>query len=145
MEPTNKSETRRSVPAGDVVNLIKELPPEERAVVFQSLEVHEQFQGPLPSPHHLRQYESIKPGAADFIFELTRKTLDHDIEFENRMLKNTNRRFACAQWMTFIITLVLIAVATFLIIKGFETVGCIVFGTTLAGVVTVFLTTLKKS
>lgn len=145
MEPTNKSETHREVPPGDVVKLIKELPPEERAVVFQSLEIHEQFQGPLPSPSHLRQYESIKPGAADFIFELTRKTLDHDIEFENRMLKSTNRRFACAQWMAFIITLILIAVATLLIIKGFETAGCIVFGTTIVGIASVFLTSLKKS
>ncbi len=48
--------------------------------------VSQRFQGPLPHPKHLREYEDISPGLADRIVTMAEKTLDHNIEMESKSL-----------------------------------------------------------
>ena len=47
--------------------------------VAQRITVSERYEGPLPRPDHLREYEDILPGAAERIFSSSERQLEHNI------------------------------------------------------------------
>ena len=44
------------------------------------------FSGPIAHPRHLREYESILPGAADRIISMAENQNDHGIDINNKIL-----------------------------------------------------------
>lgn len=62
-----------------------------------------QFSGPIPPPETLKQYDEIKPGMAERVFELTEKQVDHRIQLEGKALEYKNNQVSRAQWLSFII------------------------------------------
>jgi len=44
------------------------------------------FSGPIAHPRHLREYESICPGAADRIVSMAEKNMDHRVGIENKIV-----------------------------------------------------------
>ena len=60
------------------------------------IQSYENFSGPLPHPALFGQYNEILPGAAERIFRMTEKQLDHAIELENAEA-SANRRLLDAE------------------------------------------------
>ena len=127
----------------DLVQIYETLPERDKEH-FRALIVSEQFQGPLPSPKHLEQYNKIVPGAANRIIEMAEKEQAHQHEWNNKSLRLASRQTARGQWMAFILSLVLVAVAVWTIFAGHPTVGGIIFGTTVVGLAAAFISQTAK-
>ena len=52
------------------------------------------YQGPLPPPRILEEYEKIKPGAAQEIFDMAHKAQEHQISMEKARMNYANRNLA---------------------------------------------------
>lgn len=60
----------------------KDLPEVARRLT--QIAVSEHFSGPMPHPKHLREYESILPGAADRILSMAERNLDHHVDMSKQ-------------------------------------------------------------
>jgi len=89
------------------------------------IQSYQNFSGPLPHPALFGQYNEVLPGAAERIFRMTEKQLDHAIELENAEA-SANRRLldaeiaaaTRAQWFTFLLVLVFLGIAAYALYKG---------------------------
>jgi len=95
---------------------------QDTVIEFQSTS---EFSGPLPPPASFAHYENILPGSAERIFRMTEKQLDHSIDLEkaeasaNRRLLDAQIATATwAQWFTFVLVLVFLALAAYALYKG---------------------------
>lgn len=98
------------------------------------------FSGPLPAPDILRGYDEILPGAAERIIRMAEKEQEHAHEAGLLALRETaagNRR---GQTIGGIVALAALGTAAFLGYHGHSVAAGIVGGTTVVGLVTVFVT-----
>ena len=58
------------------------------AARITSIVLSERFSGPIPHPSHLREYENTLPGAAERIFTMAEKRLDHNIAAEKSIIND---------------------------------------------------------
>lgn len=124
----------------DIIRTFEQLPDNEKAMVVSSILYEERYQGPLPAPRDLEQYERILPGAAERILRMAEKQQDYRIGMEIRSLKTASRQVARGHWMAFILSIILIGVAVALIFAGHPTLGGVIFSTTVVGLAAVFIT-----
>ncbi|MCA1837892.1 MAG: DUF2335 domain-containing protein, partial [Actinobacteria bacterium] len=75
------------------------------------------FQGPLPPPESFEHYDHVLPGAAERILRMTEKSLDHRIAVESAESRDQSavvqagiRAAARAQWFTFLLVLMFLAI-----------------------------------
>lgn len=110
------------------------------------------FQGPIPPPDFLAEYEAITPGFADRILKMTEdqsrhrystetKSVDADIAIRNRMM-NERRT---GQYMAFLIAVLFAGSGVFLISKGIKIEGLIFGGVGLVPVIYAFVPKKNKS
>jgi uncharacterized membrane protein len=127
-----------------VTPLIQRLPPREQTQVREIVQfaversIHSSFQGPIPPPDILRQYDEVLPGTAERIIRLAEQQVAHRHKQEDRIVLSQVRTARNSQWMAFVLTIVLVVVGTFLAIKNHDTVAGIIFGTTIAALASVF-------
>ena len=107
----------------------------------------ESFSGPMPHPDILKGYKELIPNAPERILQMAEQEQRHRIEVENKMLEQNNRNIIesakankRSQIIAFILAFVLIASGVALTILGHAIVGGTTFGTTIVGVVAVFIT-----
>ena len=116
--------------------------PGEREAVPVSyeatLERVESISGPLPSPQILSGYAELIENAPERIMQMAEKQLDHNMRMEEKGLKAGIRTAYLGQILAFIIGLILIGSGVWLTYLGHDTVGGIIFGSCLVGVVGLF-------
>lgn len=81
------------------------------------------FQGPIPPPELLKQYDEFVPGAGDRILSMAEKEQDHRHRQER---KKGNLEFSISIMgvlCALIITLSIIASAVWLVVNGYEIAG----------------------
>ncbi len=137
--------TQITPPAAEILGKIQELTPQEQEVIINQLTVTEHFQGPLPAPKHLRQYNEIVPGAAERIIVMAEKEQEHRHSSEDLDLSAAIKQVTRGQWMAFILAIVFAGIAVWLTLSGFEVAGSVVFGSTIVGIVTAFIVGNKKT
>ena len=108
---------------------------------------HEQhlISGPLPAPDILRGYDEILPGAGERIIRMAEKEQTHTHEAGLLALRETaagNRR---GQILGGIVAVAALGTAAFLGYHGHSVAAGIVGGTTVVGLVTVFVTGRRHS
>lgn len=104
----------------------------------------ETHSGPLPSPHVLRGYDDIAPGAAERIIRMAEKQLDHNINYDTKSLKCVDNSEKRGQWFGFILTILLIGSGIWATAIGNTTVACIIFGTATAAVAGAFVSNMLR-
>lgn len=128
-----------------IEEVISELVPEDkreeaRARISQSLIRAEHFEGPMPPPDLLRQYEEIIPGAADRILRLTEneRANRYDIASRNTAIneklsdaqiarfRSQDKINEKGQNFAFVIFFVVLAFSVFLVLMG-SAIGGILF------------------
>ena len=76
----------------ELLDLLKDLPEEQRGEVTQKLIVTSQqltaFHGPLPPPEVLKEYQSILPGSPDRFLKLVENEQEHTHSSEKMIIKN---------------------------------------------------------
>ncbi|WP_137894981.1 DUF2335 domain-containing protein [Ramlibacter sp. 2FC] len=66
--------------------LIRALPQEKQAELRQIIQTSIQYQGPLPPPAMMAEYQHIIPNGADRLMLLLEKQTDHRIDMEARLV-----------------------------------------------------------
>jgi uncharacterized membrane protein len=108
-----------------------------------TIEAHK-LSSPFLPPEILKSYNEIKPGIAEEIFDITIKSINHQLEMEKEVILSSNHRTLKGQTLAFIISLTGIIGAVVCAFLGEVTIGSIIGGSTLISLVPNFITGAKK-
>lgn len=97
------------------------------------------FQGPLPPPSMLADYEHILPGAAERILALTEKEQNGRLTARDTALNGEIRKDSRGQWMGFIITFAVLIIASVFAWKGNTVFAGTLIAIDLIGLAAVFV------
>ena len=97
------------------------------------------FQGPLPPPQILQQYDEIVPGAAERIICQFENQVKHRQELENKVITSDVRQSYIGSVLGFIIAISAIGAGTVLAYIGQPTEGLAALLTPLAGLIGVYV------
>ena len=100
----------------------------------------QRYSGPLPSPRDFQQYNMIVPGAAERILRMAEKEQAHCQTIVGETTHRVFRERERGQWFGLIVALLGLSVAAFALWLGYEAAASILGGTTLLGMVAVFVT-----
>lgn len=110
--------------------------PQSQTVVAQS----QAWKGPLPPPAALQGYENIVPGAAARILTMAENNNDFLIEMDKEGLRSEYTERRLGQIFGFIIALVALLGSIWLGANGQESTASIIGGSTVLGLVGIFVT-----
>jgi uncharacterized membrane protein len=68
---------------------------------MEQIMVRESFSGPIAHPRHLREYESIEPGAANRIIAMAEKQQDHVLALESTAINAEIADRKLGMWLGF--------------------------------------------
>ena len=141
-----KPEDRTVAPVGaekeaeELAELLDGLPDEKKAKVMAIVHTERSvFSGPLPHPDLLKDYEEAQPGAANIIINMATKEQDHRHHMEDDMLKQRSRKQNRGQMYGCGLAVFFALVAFAMTLTGHETVAGVVFGTTIIGVLIIYV------
>ena len=120
-------------------NPAQQKPVDEQASVISSQSVEFTWQGPLPPPVILKEYESMLPGSAERILKMIEGQAAHRIEIESTVIKGDDRRSFMGLIFGFVIALAALGGAIFLIYNDKNVAGLIIATTAIAGLVGAFV------
>jgi len=101
--------------------------------------VQEAYSGPLPHPAILQQYNKIVPGAAERILEMAEQNAKHRRNLQFAALKAQKSEIRIGQLFGFGIGISALSTSIVAMYFGFPAVAGIIGGTTVVGLVTVFV------
>ncbi|MHB2093339.1 DUF2335 domain-containing protein [Pantoea dispersa] len=101
--------------------------------------VQHAFQGPVPPPGMLAQYNEIVPGLANRLVELTEKEQAHRHRWMDGNLKLKSGTVSRGQWMAFTLSLLILLMAFFFADKGNTTFAGLLVTVDLIGLASVFI------
>ena len=99
----------------------------------------QQFSGPLPPPEVLAKYNAIIPNAAERILAMAEADISHLHTMETTAMQGAHRERFRGQLFAFGTTLLAFAVSAFALYHGHETAASVIGGTTVVGLVSVFV------
>jgi uncharacterized membrane protein len=97
------------------------------------------FQGPIPPPELLQQYNEIIPDGADRIVKMAEAQSAHRIDLESTVIKGDDTRANWGLATGFTIGVLIIVLSFILILKGHDTSGTILGSIDLVSLVGVFV------
>ena len=95
--------------------------------------------GPIPSPESLKQYNDILPGTAERLVAMAERQSAHRIELEKRVIERQLGDSRLGQYFGLLISVLFLAASYSLGMNGHDALVSILGGTTLVGLVTVFV------
>ena len=126
----------------DVSEFIQSLPKDKRGIATQlivGIAESRVFQGPLPAPEDFREYEAIMPGISREIVDMAKNQQAHRMELEKNIVRNEIIQSSRGQIMGFILGLMCLVGALVAAYLGVPKLAYLLGGTTLLGVVVVFV------
>lgn len=100
---------------------------------------HSSFSGPMPHPTVLEGYERLVPGAAERILVMAESDAKHQRELEISALRAAEGEVKRGQFFGFGIGVTALGAAVMALWMGSPTVAGIIGGTTVVGLVSVFI------
>jgi uncharacterized membrane protein len=101
---------------------------------------HQQFSGPVPHPEILRQYDQILPGAAERILMMAEDDARHQRKMELTAMNLTAQEVKRGQRFGLTIGISAFLTTVIALFLGSENTAMVLGGTTVVGLVTVFIT-----
>ncbi len=130
----------------EIEKIIDDLPLEKKEEARQkliSLQTtiisHQSHSGPLPSPQTIKSYNNVVENGAERIFKMTENQSQHRIEMEKKIFTSQIKQSGIGQIFGFIIALVALVIAWDLAKANKVAVASIIGGTTVTGLVTIFV------
>ena len=121
----------------------------ESGVAHQEAELvayEETFQGPLPPPETLAQYEAILPGSAERLMVMAENQAEHRQKVEMTVvttakfsIERESKRAYRGLTSAALISIILILCGTFLVYNGHDWAGATMIVSTIVGIVGVFV------
>jgi len=100
----------------------------------------QQFSGPVPHPEILRGYDQVLPGAAERILTMAELDQKHQIELENSAQHLAAKEIKRGQIFGLFVSIFAFITSIASLILGFEKAAMVIGGTTVVGLVAVFVT-----
>jgi len=97
------------------------------------------FQGPVPSPAALQEYEDIQPGFAERLIALTEREAQHRHTITYRAQRQDARETTLGQVFALVVTISAFVCTAWLGYLGLEWAASIVGGTTVVALVSAFI------
>ena len=110
------------------VTISGNVPPESVAkttVKARTVVQSQSFQGPIPPPELLRQYNEIIPDGANRIVKMAEAQSAHRIELESTIVKGDDRRANWGLATGFTIGVLIIVLSFILVLKGHDASGTV--------------------
>jgi uncharacterized membrane protein len=108
------------------------------AEVVQAVSVTS-YSGSLPPAEELAKYNAVLPGAAERILSMTETQLKHRIKMEEIVIPSQQQESAEGQKIGYRIALAFLIGSVAVTIAGYPWVGGVLGGSTIVGLVTVFV------
>lgn len=120
---------------------LEDISPQKKGQLLRAISVLQSstHSGPLPSPDDLKKYNTIIPNGADRIMVMAERQNQHRIEIEKAVIKSNNHQSSTGQWMGFILGLGCISASVYMGVNNQPWLGGILGGSTIIGLVTVFV------
>lgn len=112
----------------------------ERDRIIQVVRVSKSFRGPLPPPEVLAQYNDVVQNGAERIMKMAENQATHRMTLENQAITSQLSQSKKGQIFGFIIAVLLIGSSVYLAISGYEGIAKVLGGTTILGLVAIFVT-----
>jgi uncharacterized membrane protein len=135
----------------DIEKLIDDLPEEKKEEARQKLIslkttiiAHQSHSGPLPSPQSIKNYDQVVANGAERIFKMTENQSTHRMELEKKIYSSQIRQSGIGQIFGFLIALIALIIAWDLAKDNQVAVASIIGGTTVIGLVTIFVLGRRK-
>ncbi|PID27150.1 MAG: hypothetical protein CR982_06775 [Candidatus Cloacimonadota bacterium] len=144
----NKTISKQN-PLKEILNTVPEENREEflegyRQLIVAKVSETSIHQGPLPDPATLEAYKEIYADAPKYIFEIYRDTGKTEIELIKKIQEDNTKTIRYGQWFGFILTIILIVTGGVITVKGHNTTGNVIFGTTIIGLAGIFIKSTAK-
>jgi uncharacterized membrane protein len=97
------------------------------------------FSGPIPPPEILEKYNKVTPNGGERIMQMAEKQLEHRTHLEDYVIKEELNQSKRGQIFGFVLAIVVLLFVLILSILGHEMVASILGGTTMIGLVAVFV------
>lgn len=94
---------------------------------------------PIPPPALLEGYERLVPGAADRILSMAETEAEHVRSLDRTALAESVAEIKRGQWFAFVVAMTALAASVAAAALGYPAVAGVVGGTTVVGLVTVFV------
>ncbi len=122
----------------EVEAVLSKIDPEDKKIIKKYISYS--FSGPLPPPQVLEQYNhcGVQNGA-ERIFVMAEKQQNHRIDLESYAVKEQLRQSSKGQQYGFWISVLFLFASVLLSFYGHETVAMVLGGSTIVGLVTVFV------
>ena len=111
----------------------------DRALKIFTAIIRRSHSGPLPSPDVLAEYDRVLPGLAERVVSMAENQSNHRIRIESTVVTSNTLESQRGQKFGFMVAIVGLGVCLTLALYGHDVVAGIVGGTTLLGLVTVFV------
>ncbi|MEW5928987.1 MAG: DUF2335 domain-containing protein [Gemmatimonadota bacterium] len=98
-----------------------------------------EFQGPMPPPELVRQYEEILPGAAKFFFSSLDRQSNHRQDLERQVVGANIVNEKTGMWLAFFLAALMVLCGTFLIYSDKDPQGLAMIGGTIATFAGIFV------
>lgn len=115
------------------------IPPVQKQRVLSVLIAKTSFSGPVPPPALLQGYNDVLENGAERIVTMAEKQSMHRMQLEDHAVKEGLKQSRLGQTFGFIIGLVVLVLATLLAYLGHDVVAGIFGGSTIVGLVAVFV------
>ncbi|NMW18091.1 MAG: DUF2335 domain-containing protein [Chlorobiaceae bacterium] len=116
---------------------VGESPPiTEKKLISQSIEYSS---GPLPHPSILEGYNNIISGGAERIMAMAEKQLDHRIETESFVARETMSQRKRGQNYALVVSIFALSVSAILGVSGHETAATIIAGSQITALAAAFI------
>lgn len=113
--------------------------------------VHQAYQGPIPPPAHLEQFEALIPGAAERIIKMAEQEADQrhyieklDADINNRAMGKAFTEQRIGQICAFLLALMAISGSIYCAAIGATAIGCVLGGSSVMAVISAFLSKNKQ-
>jgi uncharacterized membrane protein len=121
-------------------HLLEKLEPEQRELLLRVVErAVTSFEGPLPPPQMLAEYDRLIPGGAERLMKLVENQASHRQQQEARLVKAETSLSMRGQLIGTGLCLFFGLIGWHLSIHGHDGVAGLLFSTTILGLVTVFV------
>jgi uncharacterized membrane protein len=137
-DSSSKEPTPNLLP-DEIKKALDKAPIPERQRQEIAVSIASYFQGPLPPPSLLRQYNDIVPNGAERIFKRFESQGEHRQFLERTAVTTQLRQSGRGQWFGLIIALFGLALSGFMAYLGFEIFASTLATTTIIGLVAIFV------
>ncbi len=128
--------------SNELKDALRDIPEEKKKellTVFKQYDIRRSFAGPIPPPEILQGYDKCIKNGAERVLKMAENQSAHRLQLEDHAVKEQLKQSRRGQDYGFAMGVICIIASVTLAIFGHDTIAGIIGGSTIIGLVTVFI------